>query len=206
MSGWQGIFICVFVRIDGRCLCGGSCVGEHMCGWPMNVWLTPERLPYYGGTYFPARDGDRGSGRGFLTLLKILKDAFHNQKDKIHKTSTGLAQAVKNNLKPVPGTGIPSKEIMTKVVNYFKNNSDKIDGGIGRRNKFPSSVPSRFLLRSHRKSKDPEVLKIVNLNMVESSSTFKHQDSISMLLILFNINLLTSSKGVVLSLFISITT
>lgn len=139
-------------------------------GWPMNVWLTPERLPYYGGTYFPARDGDRGAGRGFLTLLKILNEAFHNKKDKIHETSTSLAQAVKNNLKPVAGTGIPNKDIMTKVVNYFKNNSDKVDGGIGRRNKFPSSVPSRFLLRSYRKSKDPEVLKIVNLTLTKMSS------------------------------------
>ncbi len=39
-------------------------------GWPMTVWLTPDRKPYYGGTYFPARDGDRGSRIGFLTLLK----------------------------------------------------------------------------------------------------------------------------------------
>jgi len=35
-------------------------------GWPMTVWLTPERNPFYGGTYFPARDGDRGIAVGFL--------------------------------------------------------------------------------------------------------------------------------------------
>ena len=34
-------------------------------GWPMTVWLTPDREPFYAGTYFPARDGDRGSGMGF---------------------------------------------------------------------------------------------------------------------------------------------
>jgi hypothetical protein len=42
-------------------------------GWPMTVWLTPDRNPFYGGTYFPARDGDRGSSIGFLTLLQRIK-------------------------------------------------------------------------------------------------------------------------------------
>lgn len=35
-------------------------------GWPMTVWLTPEKRPFYGGAYFPARDGDRGASMGFL--------------------------------------------------------------------------------------------------------------------------------------------
>ena len=38
-------------------------------GWPMSVWLTPEREPFFGGTYFPPRDGARGAHHGFLTLL-----------------------------------------------------------------------------------------------------------------------------------------
>ena len=43
---------------------------------PATAWLTPERQPFYGGTYFPPRDGERGVRTGFLTLLKTLKDAF----------------------------------------------------------------------------------------------------------------------------------
>ncbi len=41
-------------------------------GWPMTVWLTPDRQPFYGGTYFPARDGDRGVRSGFLTVLQTV--------------------------------------------------------------------------------------------------------------------------------------
>ena len=40
-------------------------------GWPMNVFITWDKKPFYGGTYFPARDGDRGVSMGFLTILKI---------------------------------------------------------------------------------------------------------------------------------------
>ena len=38
-------------------------------GWPMSVWLTPDREPFFGGTYFPPRDGARGARHGFLELL-----------------------------------------------------------------------------------------------------------------------------------------
>ena len=37
-------------------------------GWPMTVWMMPDRKPFFGGTYNPARDGDRGGHVGFLTL------------------------------------------------------------------------------------------------------------------------------------------
>ncbi|HSY41557.1 MAG TPA: thioredoxin domain-containing protein, partial [Polyangia bacterium] len=34
-------------------------------GWPMSVWLTPDREPFFGGTYFPPREGARGARHGF---------------------------------------------------------------------------------------------------------------------------------------------
>ena len=61
-------------------------------GWPKTVWLTPDREPFFGGTYFPARDGDRGAGVGFLTLLRQLKDAYAAQADKVAETSRRLAE------------------------------------------------------------------------------------------------------------------
>src|SRR5207247_2099384 len=45
-------------------------------GWPLNVWLTPDRKPFYGGTYFPPRDGVRGARTGFLTVLRTLSAIY----------------------------------------------------------------------------------------------------------------------------------
>ena len=45
-------------------------------GWPMSVWLTPDREPFFGGTYFPPRDGARGARHGFLTVLRDVRDAY----------------------------------------------------------------------------------------------------------------------------------
>ena len=47
-------------------------------GWPMSVWLTPDREPFFGGTYFPPRDGARGARHGFLTVLRDVHDAYRS--------------------------------------------------------------------------------------------------------------------------------
>src|ERR1700745_362629 len=45
-------------------------------GWPMSVWLTAERAPFFGGPSFPPRDGARGAQHGFLTVLRELADTY----------------------------------------------------------------------------------------------------------------------------------
>ena len=45
-------------------------------GWPMTVWLTPDREVFFAGTYFPPRDGERGVRMGFLSLLRHFSDAY----------------------------------------------------------------------------------------------------------------------------------
>ena len=74
-------------------------------GWPMTVWLTPDREPYSGGTYFPARDGDRGVSVGFLTLLQRLKDAYDEQPDRVAEVSSQVAERVRAMLAPGAGGG-----------------------------------------------------------------------------------------------------
>ena len=67
-------------------------------GWPMSVWLTAARQPFYGGTYFPPRDGERGARRGFLSLLGDLADAFHRDPDRLGKATEALVQAVRQQM------------------------------------------------------------------------------------------------------------
>ncbi|TMA50762.1 MAG: thioredoxin domain-containing protein, partial [Deltaproteobacteria bacterium] len=69
-------------------------------GWPMTVWLTPERQPFYGGTYFPARDGERGVRTGFLTMLKTLKEAFDRQPLRVADAAADVAERVRQSAGP----------------------------------------------------------------------------------------------------------
>ena len=64
-------------------------------GWPMTTWLTPDRKPFYGGTYFPPRDGDRGARIGFLTALNRLADVYAGEPDKVAQAANDLAESVR---------------------------------------------------------------------------------------------------------------
>src|SRR5512138_2272735 len=52
-------------------------------GWPMSVWLTPDREPFFGGTYFPPRDGARGTTRGFLEVLGEIAELWDRDRLRI---------------------------------------------------------------------------------------------------------------------------
>jgi uncharacterized protein len=134
-------------------------------GWPLNVWMTDNRKPFYGGTYFPARDGDRGVMAGFLTILKKIKEAYDTRFDAIRQAGEDLTTAVNNMLIPVPGDSLPDADILHKAVSFYKSRFDSTYGGIEGAPKFPSSLPISFLLRYHKRSNDAETLKMALLTL-----------------------------------------
>jgi len=134
-------------------------------GWPMNVWLTPDRKPFYGGTYFPARDGERGASIGFLSLLKKLKLIYEIQPTEITSATESLIAAIKKDLLPTAGTNLPKQKVMDIAARYYKENFDSFYGGVGNAPKFPNTTPFQFLLRYYKRSGDAEVLNIINLTL-----------------------------------------
>ena len=130
-------------------------------GWPMTVWLTPDRKPFFGGTYFPPRDGDRGARVGFLTLLRKLKEAYRSQADKVTETSSRLAEAIRLNLASDPGgKGLPTASVLEAAASYYRSRYDSTNGGLSGSPKFPSGLPVRFLLRYHRRTHDAGALRM----------------------------------------------
>ncbi len=129
-------------------------------GWPMTVWLTAQRKPFYGGTYFPARNGERGVEVGFLTLLQNLKAVYTTQPERVAASSTEIAQAIQRTLTPKPGQALPQAQAFHEVVRFYQVRFDSTHGGTKGAPKFPSNLPARFLLRYHRRTGDPQVLRM----------------------------------------------
>ena len=127
-------------------------------GWPMTVWLTPERQPFYGGTYFPARDGDRGATVGFLSVLKRMNDTYRAQPDRVMKTGLELTEMLQQQLSPKGGDSMPGLDVMEEAMAYYRRSFDPVYGGISGAPKFPSSLPIRFLLRHYRRTGDEAIL------------------------------------------------
>ena len=124
-------------------------------GWPMTVWLTPEREPFFAGTYFPPRDGDRGARTGFLTLLQKLRELYDQDPERVTTAAEALTREVRQSLAaPAGGTAPPPAAVLDQALRYYGGRYDAEDGGLSGAPKFPSSLPIRFLLREHRRTGD----------------------------------------------------
>ncbi len=134
-------------------------------GWPLTMLLTPDRKPFYGGTYFPARDGDRGVPTGFFSLLKRLKTAYDTQGEQVAAAGSRFAAAVQQMLTPRKGRGVPDRSILQQAADEYKARFDKIEGGVGGAPKFPSSLPIRFLLRHGHHTGDDQSVEMARLTL-----------------------------------------
>src|SRR3989304_2733633 len=95
-------------------------------GWPLNVWLTPDRMPFSGGTYFPPRADAPGRGIG-----------------------RNLTMYIQQPLSPEGGKDLPAADILATAARFYRSRFDPVNGGLAGAPKFPGSLPIRFLLRYH---------------------------------------------------------
>jgi uncharacterized protein YyaL (SSP411 family) len=127
-------------------------------GWPMSVWLTPDRRPFFAGTYFPPRDGVRGARIGLHTLLQELLRQYHADPAGISRQASQVAAAVRQLLTPDGSTAAVGSEAIDSVVGTARLRFDSRWGGSRGAPKFPSSFPVRMLLRHHRRTGDARSL------------------------------------------------
>ncbi|HTB57254.1 MAG TPA: thioredoxin domain-containing protein [Polyangia bacterium] len=132
-------------------------------GWPMSVWLTPDREPFFGGTYFPPREGARGARHGFLELLGDIYQTYVADAVRVGHAAEALVRAVRAQMEPAaPGSDAeaPSVGLIGQTVAAYKRAYDEANGGLRRAPKFPSNLPIRLLLREHRRTGDAEALRM----------------------------------------------
>jgi len=121
-------------------------------GWPLNVFLTPDEKPFYGGTYFPARDGDRPPHTGFLTLLKRISEIYTTDEDKITHSANQITQALHQMGEGKGGGPLPDVQWVDTAIAMVANNYDPSFGGSKGAPKFPSTLPVPLLLRAHQRT------------------------------------------------------
>ncbi|BDG08420.1 thioredoxin domain-containing protein [Anaeromyxobacter paludicola] len=131
-------------------------------GWPMSVWLTADREPFFGGTYFPARDGDRPGARGFLSILRELGEVWRREPERVRRAQASLTAVVREALEaaPPPAPDLPGPALVERAVSACQRGFDPAHGGLRGAPKFPSSLPVRLLLRHHRRTGAPESLRM----------------------------------------------
>jgi uncharacterized protein YyaL (SSP411 family) len=123
-------------------------------GWPLNVFLTPEKKPFFGGTYFPPVQAYNRSS--WIEVLQGLVHAWKEKRHEIEAQAENLTAYLtqSNNLGQVKNTAIdiPTDELFTKTdcQTIYENslkNADKEWGGFGNAPKFPQTFTIQYLLQ-----------------------------------------------------------
>jgi hypothetical protein len=138
-------------------------------GWPMTVALTPSREPFFAGTYFPARDGDRGARIGFLTVLERLSEAWRQDRERVFFEAKRLTRALEGAHRPDPPEGLSGDAVLHEAARFLARMFDPEHGGFGGAPKFPRPSSYELLLRYHRRSGDPAALEIVRRSLERMS-------------------------------------
>ena len=130
-------------------------------GWPLSVWLTPEREPFFAGTYFPPSSGRRGGQPGFVELLTELGRLYREDPTRVAEAARALVLALRAADEISGGDGVlavrpPPAILIAKAVEQCRQSFDHAHGGLLVRQKFPSQVPLRLLLRHHQRGPDDD--------------------------------------------------
>ncbi len=133
-------------------------------GWPMTIIMTPEKKPFFAGTYFPKET--RFGRTGLLELLPKINELWKTKKEEILKSSEEILIAIKKSEIRTSGQEI-GIEIFDKAYNEFLKRFDKVNGGFGNSPKFPTPHNLIFLLRYWKRKKEPIALEMVEKTLLK---------------------------------------
>ncbi|MEN9827593.1 MAG: hypothetical protein RJA11_209 [Bacteroidota bacterium] len=113
-------------------------------GWPLSIFMTPDKLPFFAGTYFPKNSIPQRIG--FKDILTRINEGWQHERDAIISSGQEIvAQLKSHNAKSQ--TELLTDEVFEKADASFIDRYDKEYGGFGSRPKFPSPHHLIYLLR-----------------------------------------------------------
>jgi uncharacterized protein YyaL (SSP411 family) len=113
-------------------------------GWPMTVFLDPEGVPFYGGTYFPPDEG-RGMP-SFRMVMEAVVDAFERQRDEIREKAPQMRTRLGAIGEVEPAGESPEGAVLEEAIERLGASADMARGGFGGAPKFPPASALELLL------------------------------------------------------------
>ena len=139
-------------------------------GWPLNVFLTPEGKPFYGGTYFPPVAAH--NRMCWKDVLLSVQKAYHEKKDEIRTQAENLTEhLISSNAFGIDKPGQTTNETiflpesLKTIAENILQQGDEEWGGFGRAPKFPQTFSIQFLLRHYHFTKEKNALKQALLSL-----------------------------------------
>ena len=142
-------------------------------GWPLTIIMTPEKKPFFAGTYFPKET--RFGRIGMIELTQKIRDSWINDREKIDNSAEQITSAIQN-IDDKVGTSEITEEAMHNAFEQFNKRFDSEFGGFGSSPKFPSPHNLTFLLRYWKLTGNGDALKMVETTLasMRNGGIFDH--------------------------------
>ena len=128
-------------------------------GWPMTVFLTPELVPFWAGTYFPPND--RQGMPSFKRVLQAVADAYHHRNDDVQRVASSMREMYAATRERARSAGALTREHLERATRALLSQHDQRHGGFGDAPKFPQPMAMEFLLQQWARTGNEGALETV---------------------------------------------
>lgn len=127
-------------------------------GWPMNVFITPDKLPFFGGTYFPPTQ--RYNMPSWPQVLMSIAEAWDSKRDELLHSANDILGELRRLSVTELGSAV-DQSLSEQAYKSFVKSFDAKNGGFGGAPKFPAAMAMEFLLRYWKRTGDGGALEMV---------------------------------------------
>ena len=142
-------------------------------GWPLTIIMTPDKKPFFAGTYFAKQTG---YGRmGLLDMIPRLQDIWLNRREEVLQSTEKIMAVLLEQNRISPGDEL-DQQVFQLAFNELLNRYDSVNGGFSQAPKFPTPHIINFLLRYWKTTGDAQALTQVNhtLTKMRLGGIFDH--------------------------------
>ena len=127
-------------------------------GWPLTIIMTPDKKPFFAGTYIPKES--RYGRIGMTQLIPQIKQAWISQRAELLNSAGKVIDQLKRSTDYTPG-GELGESTLHSAYRQFEQSYDRQNAGFGKAPKFPTPHNFLFLLRYWKRTGKPEALEMV---------------------------------------------
>ena len=133
-------------------------------GWPLNCFLTPDKKPFFAGTYFPPQPAHQRAS--WIQVLRNIYNAFTHKRSEIETQADRLLAAIEKSgslflekdIAALSGPNAFEESFASKIFEQIRDRFDLKEGGFGGAPKFPGTMGLNFLLQYHHQTNEEEAL------------------------------------------------
>jgi uncharacterized protein YyaL (SSP411 family) len=132
-------------------------------GWPMTVFITPDGVPFYGGTYFPP--APRHGLPSFSQILTAIAEAWRTRRAEVLQSARQIVGELNRTEHLRAGTQLLTEDVLGSAFQGVSAQVDETLGGLGGAPKFPQPMIWEFVLRFWKRSGNPAARQVVRTTL-----------------------------------------